>query len=214
MDDKIKEIIRQIPDKLLEELIGPKDDENFEKKRESFEAAFEEIQQFRIADVRDETHLRTMIADRVLETALQRLAMKVGDRKVPLEELPEEKQEEALAELMEQVFGDVEGPGPVLRRAIARMVLDYRMALRLQKAMETMKPGSRKIENAQLSFFHLETTLAMSLIGLRSWPMARDERDSREARRIKEAMSTNLKQRLLFAGGEIEGEAIEKEEEN
>ena len=178
-------------------------DENVEKsekggisaeERANLERALDALEEgmnaFDVSSVRDEGHLRTIMMERVLEAAVRFYAVTPnGGKTIPLSRLPKEEQESHLDKIMPKVLGDIEGPGPVLRLNIARIILDYRMWLRLKEKLTNLSPKSPKHGKAMKSADHLARMISLGLMFLYAWPLLKD--DSRK----KEFMAT--RKRLL-----------------
>jgi hypothetical protein len=148
------------------------------------------VHAFDVSSVQDEKHLRAIVMERVLETAVRFYAVTPeGGKPIPLSGLPKEEQESYLDKIIPKVMDSFEGPGPLLRRNIARIILNYRMLLRLQEKLTNLSPGSQKHARAMESAAHIKRMISLGMMFLYGWPLIND--DSRK----KEFMAT--RKRLL-----------------
>ncbi|MDR3164131.1 MAG: hypothetical protein LBU13_00970 [Synergistaceae bacterium] len=150
----------------------------------------ENMHSFDVSSVQDEKHLRAIMMERVLETAVRFYTVTPeGGEPIPLSRFPKEEQERHLDKIMPKVMDNFEGPGPLLRRNIARIILDYRILLRLKEKLTNLSPGSPKHIRATKSAAHVEHMISLGMMFLYGWPLLND--DSRK----KEFMAT--RKRLL-----------------
>jgi hypothetical protein len=146
----------------------------------------EKLQEFDVAAIRDEQHLRTSIMNRVLDAAMEffAVAASVGDapggKPIRLIDMPEETRMEHLNRLMLQVLDKMDGPGPALRRSIARLILDYRLLLRLRETLTTLPPLSTQHKRVLKSIQHVETKLSTGMLLLFAWPLLKDDKRKKE----------------------------------
>jgi hypothetical protein len=134
---------------------------------------------FDIAEVRDETHLREIIMDRVLETAAHNITASVmGGPSVPLAELSEEVQAKYLNKIILDLLDSTSGPGPILRRSIALTILNYRMRNRLKELLSTLHPSSYKSKRAAQGIVHIEEWIKTGMFYFEAWTFFRDEPSS------------------------------------
>jgi hypothetical protein len=155
--------------------------------RESFDAkkfrerVLEEMQKFNISKVRDEDHLRMLIMDRVLESTERFFTVSEnGGEEVLLRDLPEDKKGERLNDLLQKILGDIQGPGPMLRRLVAMLILHYRMWLRLRELLPTLAPSAPERKNIEKGVRHIETTFFIWMLLVYLWPTNRDDKWSEE----------------------------------
>ncbi|MDR1648628.1 MAG: hypothetical protein LBR71_00080 [Synergistaceae bacterium] len=149
---------------------------------------------FDIAEVRDETHLREIIMDRVLETAAHNITASVMDGPaVPLAELPEEQQAKCLNKVMLDMLDSNIGPGPILRRAIAAAVLNYRMRDRLKDLLPTLPPPSPKSERVGRGIAYIEKQIKMGMFYFEAWTFFADGPGKKQSDLAKQ----NLVERFL-----------------
>ncbi|MDR1622424.1 MAG: hypothetical protein LBS00_08630 [Synergistaceae bacterium] len=173
-------------------------DEFSDKEREQLgkvlDLLYAKLKEFDIATVKDEQHLRTLIMDRVLKTATEFFTVRVTKENdpqgtaIPLMKLPQEEQEEYLNKLMLKILEDIEGPGPVLRRSIARLILDYRLLLRMREKLETLVLSSVKHRIASKGIRHLENKLSTGMFFLHTWPLANETEQKKKFLEIREKL--------------------------
>ncbi|MDR1133507.1 MAG: hypothetical protein LBL05_05050 [Synergistaceae bacterium] len=182
----------------MEENVGKREEDgisdeeraNLERFVDALDGLKKEADAFDVSSIRDEKHLRTIMMERVLETAVRFYAVTPeGGKSVPLSRLPKEEQESHLDKIMPKILDSFDGPGPLLRRSIARIILDYRMSLRLKEKLTNLRPKSPKYDKAMKSAAHLESMISLGVTFLYAWPLLED--DSRK----KEFMAT--RKRLL-----------------
>jgi hypothetical protein len=131
---------------------------------ELWELLPKEPKPFDIAEVRNETHLREIIMDRVLETAAHNITVSVtGGPSVPLADLPEDQRTKHLNKIMLDFFDSNSGPGPILRRSIALMILNYRMRNRLKELLSTLQPSSSKSKRAEQGIVYIEKQIKIGM---------------------------------------------------
>jgi hypothetical protein len=144
------------------------------------------LKEFDVTTVKDEQHLRSLIMDKVLEAAARFFTVSTQKGNgpkgpaIPLKDLPEEERAELLSNLMLKILGDIEGPGPVLRRYIARLILDYRLFLRMKKHLETLTPSSVKHRIASKSICHLELKMSEEMFFFYAWPLSSETKRKKE----------------------------------
>jgi hypothetical protein len=140
---------------------------NWDKLRELLP---EKPKPFDIAAIQDETHLRKIIMDRVLETAAQNVTVSVtGGPSVPIAELPEDQKAEYLNKFILDVLDSDSGPGPVLRRSIALEILNYRMRNRLKKLLPTLNPSSPKSKRVGQGIDYIEKLIKSGMFYFEAW---------------------------------------------
>jgi hypothetical protein len=182
------------------------------------------MKEFDISTVEDETHLRKLIMDRVLETATEfatvsvhKIEIKESDfregefeegkfqlgERIPLKDLPENERMEQLNRFMLQTLEHFDGPGPALRLSIARLILDYRLLPRLKETLATLYPSSAKHERVLKSIRHVESQIAMGMFSLYVWPMREDDKRKKEFQEIRAKLLGNaLENPEAFMGKE------------
>jgi hypothetical protein len=134
-----------------------------------------EAKPFDIAEVRNETHLREIIMDRVLETAAHNISASVmGGPSVPLAELPEELQAKHLNKIIVDMLDSSNGPGPILRRSIAAAILNYRMRNRLKELLPTLPPSSSKSKHVEKGIAYIEDQIRTGMFYFETWTLFGD----------------------------------------
>jgi hypothetical protein len=190
--------------------------ENAERVEEYLDSIYEQLTEFDVNTIKDEQHLRTLIMDRVLETAVKLLAVRVrtneseeddDDRNkgiiVRLLDMPEKMRMKHLNKLMLEILDHFEGPGPALRQSIARLILDYRLLPRLKETLATLYPSSAKHERVLKSIRHVESQIAMGMFSLYVWPMREDDKRKKEFQEIRAKLLGNaLENPEAFMGKE------------
>jgi hypothetical protein len=134
-----------------------------------------EIRKFDVYAIEDETHLRSLIMSRVTESAIRMITVLANGKHVCLIDLPENERLEKLNEIMADVMSSSEGQGPVLRRHILKLILDYRTLMRLRERMRTLGPGTRNHKKTEKGIRHLEEMLASGMFLLYTWPMRSED---------------------------------------
>jgi hypothetical protein len=125
---------------------------------------------FDIAEVRDETHLRELMMDRVLETAVKNFTALVrGDPSVPLAELSEDQQAKYLNKAMRDILDSNSGPGPILRLFIASTILHYRTRNRLKELLPTLPPSSSKSKRVGEGISYIEKKIRTGMFYFEAW---------------------------------------------
>ena len=125
---------------------------------------------FDIAEVRDEKHLREIVMDRVLEAAARNITVSAKDGStLPIAELPEERQAEYLNKIIMEMLDSISGPGPVLRRSIAVVILNYRMRNRLKALLPTLRPSSTKFKRSGEGIAHIEKLIQLGMSYFDAW---------------------------------------------
>jgi hypothetical protein len=131
---------------------------------------------FDIAEVRDETHLREIIMNRVLETAAHNITISVMDGPpTPLADLPEDHRAEHLNKIMMEFLDSNSGPGPVLRQYIASTILNYRMRNRLEELLPTLPLSSSKSKRVEQGIAHIEKRIETGMFYFEAWTFFSDE---------------------------------------
>jgi hypothetical protein len=163
---------------------------NLERFADALDALKKETDAFDISSIRDEQHLRSILMEKVLATAVRFYSVTPqGGKPIPLSRLPKEEQESHLDHIIPKILDSFDGPGPSLRLSIAKIIINYRMSLRLKEKLPNLLPGSQKHRNAAESAAYLARKISMGLMFLNGWPLIED--DSRK----KEFMAT--RKRLL-----------------
>jgi hypothetical protein len=126
---------------------------------------------FDIEEIRDETHLREIVMERVLDTALHNIttAGNDGNPSMPLADLPEEQQTEALNKVMLEFLDSNKGPGPLLRSSIAMMIISYRMRNRLKELLSTLNSSSFKAKRVREGIAHIEKMIRSGMFYFECW---------------------------------------------
>jgi hypothetical protein len=125
---------------------------------------------FDIAEIRNETHLREIIMNRTLDTAAHNItASAMGGPEVPLADLPEEQQAEYLNKLMLDFLDSESGPGPILRRSIALMILNYRMRNRLKELLPALHSPSSKSKRVEQGIAYIEEQIKIGMFYFEAW---------------------------------------------
>ncbi|MDR1978965.1 MAG: hypothetical protein LBQ42_09565 [Synergistaceae bacterium] len=168
--------------KKLEDLLDP-------RAKILLERVLDELEKFDVSAIEGETHLRSLIMERVLKSAEDMFAVSVkGGKDIPIKDLPEDERGKKLDDLMMKVLGDIGGPGPALRRRIATLILHYRMWLRLQKELPGLTPSPSKYEKAAKGIRHIEMTISAGMFGLYAWPLEKDDSQKQEFSAVREKL--------------------------
>jgi hypothetical protein len=131
---------------------------------------------FDIAEIQDETHLRKIILDRVLETAAHNITFSAGNgQSLPLAELPEDQQAEHLNKVILDMLDSESGPGPLLRRYTALTILNYRMRNRLKELLPTLHPSSSKVKRVEQGIAYIEEQIKNGMFYFEAWTFFGDE---------------------------------------
>ena len=148
---------------------------------------------FDVSALRNEGRLRELIMNKVLDTAIHnfKASNDEGDD-VLLAKLPEDLQEEHLEKLMMKILGDVEGPGPVLRHRIAKMVLHYRILLRLREMLPTLQPTTPKHRHVTNGIAHIESNLRVGMLFMDVWPMFAVDAEKLDIQALQQQMLKSL----------------------
>jgi hypothetical protein len=156
------------------DLMSPED-------RKVWTRLFEEMDKFDVSSVKDESHLRNIIMERVLESAEHMFTVSTNrGRAIVIKDLPEDVREERLDDLMTKILEDIQGPGPALRHRIATLILHYRMLLRFRTMLSSLTPSSPNYRKTLNGIKHIETTIRMAMFMLYSWPLERDDKKHKE----------------------------------
>jgi hypothetical protein len=151
---------------------------------------------FDIAGIRDETHLRELIMDRVLETAAKNITASVmGGPSVPIAELPEEQQAEYLNKIMLDILDSGSGPGSILRLFIASTILHYRMRNRLKELLPTLPPSSSKSNRAEQGISYLEKRIETGMFYFEAWIFFGDGLGEQQSNLAKQRLVESLLKR-------------------
>ncbi|MDR3265325.1 MAG: hypothetical protein LBT15_04865 [Synergistaceae bacterium] len=130
---------------------------------------------FDIAGIRDESHLREVIMNRVLETAAHNFTVSVnGGQEIAIEKLPEAQQGEHLNKIILKILDAMDGPGPLLRRAIAETILNYRMLIRLNEMLPTLKPSTARRRRVEEGIAHIEKLIREAILYFEAWSFFSD----------------------------------------
>jgi hypothetical protein len=125
---------------------------------------------FDLAEIRDETHLRKIVMDRVLETAAHNITVsEMGGPSAPLADLPEDERAKHLNKVMLDFLDSDSGPGPVLRRVIASVILNYRMRNRLKELLPTLHPSSSKYKRVERGIAYIEEQIKTGMFYFEAW---------------------------------------------
>ncbi|MDR1579921.1 MAG: hypothetical protein LBS35_06150 [Synergistaceae bacterium] len=137
---------------------------------------------FDIAEVRDETHLREIVMDRVLETAAHNITVSVkGGPSVPLADLPEERQAENLNKAMLEIMDSISGPGPILRKSIAAMILNYRIRNRLKELLAAPRLSPSKSKRIEEGIAYIEKLMKSGMFYFEAWTFFGDGPDGKQS---------------------------------
>ncbi|MDR1377810.1 MAG: hypothetical protein LBJ36_02000 [Synergistaceae bacterium] len=207
-----KSIDRDFIEKLKNEELSGK---NKERLGHYLDLLYEQLAEFDLDAVEDERHLRALIMDRVLETAVEFFAIKRVDnieddtddddteKFIRLKDLPEKTREEHLNKIMLKILDNYEGPGPALRHSVARLILDYRLLSRLKETLTTLDPSSVKHERVLKGIRHVESQMAMGMLFLHIWPTFKDNKQKKEFQEIRKKVLNNaLENPEAFIGKE------------
>jgi hypothetical protein len=157
---------------------------------------------FDIAEVRDETHLRELIMDRVLETAAKHITASVmGGPSVPIAELPEEQQAEYLNKVMLDILDSNSGPGSILRLYIASTILHYRMRKRLKELLPTLLPSSSKSNRVEQGISYTEKRIETGMFYFEAWILFGDGPGEQQSGLAKQKLVEKLLKRETENGG-------------
>jgi hypothetical protein len=134
-----------------------------------------EAKPFDIEEVKDETHLREIIMERVLDAAAHNITASVkGAPHVPIADLPEDQKMEFLNKAMLELLDSNSGPGHVLRLSIAMMLINYRIRNRLKELLATLRPSSFKFKRASDGLDHLDKLIKSGMFYFESWTFFSD----------------------------------------
>lgn len=135
----------------------------------------EEPKPFDLAEVQNETHLREMILERVLETAAHNITVSVRNgSSMPLSELPEDQQAEHLNKIILEVLDSDRGPGSILRQSIAFTILNYRMLDRLKALLPTLRSPSSKSKRVKRGIAYVEEQIQIGMFYFEAWTLFGD----------------------------------------
>jgi hypothetical protein len=163
---------------------------------ELWELLPKEPKPFDIVEVRDETHLREIIMDRVLETAAHNITASVmGGPAVPLSDLPQELQAKHLNKIMLDFLDSDSGPGPILRQSIASMILNYRMRNRLKELLPTLHPSSSKSKRVEQGITYIETQIKTGMFYFEAWTFFGDGPGEKQSDLVKQKLVERLLKR-------------------
>jgi hypothetical protein len=169
----------------------------FKRLDQALDLLHERLKEFQVSEVKDEQHLRTFIMKRVLEGAGEFFTVALPKSDAPeekpirLKDIPEEERMEHLDRLMMKVLAEIDGPGPALRNSIARLILDYRLLLRLKETLATLDPSSSKYKRALKGIEVVESKLTSGMFFLYTWPLFSDEKRKKEFNRIHNKLLQN-----------------------
>jgi hypothetical protein len=134
-----------------------------------------EAKPFDIAEVRNETHLREIIMDRVLETAAHNITAVAEDgSQMPLEDFPEEQRATFLNKIMMDMLDSNTGPGPLLRQFIALVILNYRMRDRLKALLPPLSALSSKRKRIEGGIAYTESQIKTGMFYFEAWSFFAD----------------------------------------
>ncbi|MDR1621644.1 MAG: hypothetical protein LBS00_04645 [Synergistaceae bacterium] len=151
---------------------------------------------FDISEVRDETHLREIIMDRVLETAAHNISASVrGGPSVPLAELPEDQQAKHLNKVILDMLDSDSGPGPILRRSIASTIFNYRMWNRLKELLPTLHPSSPKSKRVRQGIGYIEEQIKTGMFYFEAWTFFGDGPGGKQSDLVKQKLVERLLKR-------------------
>jgi hypothetical protein len=130
---------------------------------------------FDIAEIRDETHLREVIMDKVLKVAARVFTVSAnGGKSIAIEKLPEDQQEERLNKIMLEILDTVDGPGQVLRQGVATAILNYRMLIRLKELQPTLPPPTVKYKRLEEGITYIKKEIRVAMFYFEAWPFFSD----------------------------------------
>jgi hypothetical protein len=199
MDDAV---LDALANKVIEELGRKKIEERLSRQilrednidlDELLELLPKEPRPFDIAEVQDETHLREIIMDRVLDTAAHNITISVrGGPSVPIAELPEDQLEKHLNKIMLDFLDSNSGPGPILRRSIASTILNYRMWNRLKELLLTLRPSSSKSKRVSQGIAYIEKQIETGMFYFEAWTFFADELGGKQSDLAKQKLIERL----------------------
>jgi hypothetical protein len=148
------------------------------------------------AEVRDETHLREIIMDRVLETTARNITASVmGGPPVPIADFPEDQRTEHLNKIMLDFLDSNSGPGPILRRSIALTILNYRMWNRLKELLPTLHPSSSKLRRVEQGIAYIERQIKTEMFYFEAWTFFGDGPGQKQSNLAKQKQVERLLRR-------------------
>jgi hypothetical protein len=151
---------------------------------------------FDIAEVQDETHLREIILNRVLETAAHNIVASVKNGpSAPLAELPEDIQAKHLNKIILDILDSDSGPGPILRQSIASTILNYRMRNRLKELLPTLPPSSSKSKRVEQGIAYIEKQIKTGMFYFEAWTFFGDEPGEKQSGLAKQKLVERLLKR-------------------
>jgi hypothetical protein len=134
-----------------------------------------EAKPFDIEGVKDETHLREIIMERVLDAAAHNITASVkGAPHVPIADLPEDQKMEYLNKTMLELLDSDNGPGYILRRSIAIMIINYRIRNRLKELLATLRPSSFKFKRVSEGIDHINKLMKSGMFYFEAWTFFSD----------------------------------------
>jgi hypothetical protein len=148
---------------------------------------------FEVAEVRDETHLRELIMDRVLETAAHNITVSVkGGPSMSLAELPEDQQAEHLNKVILDMLDSDSGPGPILRLSIASTIFNYRMWNRLKELLPVPHPSSSKSKRVEKGIAYIEEQIKLGMFYFEAWTLFGDGPGGKQSDLAKQKLVERL----------------------
>lgn len=144
------------------------------KKGEGWEWLSKELD-FDVSTVKNETQLRNLIMERVIQSAGFMFSVSTNKGKVLLGNLPKELREKKTDAFITKLLESVKGPGLALRHRIATLILHYRMWLRLQTMLSNLTPSSPDYEKTAKATKHIDAAMCLGMFMLYAWPLENDD---------------------------------------